>query len=128
MAGRLSRHKIAQYAVSEVASGKRHHDVIKQIAAYLVQSRRTRELDLLVRDIEGEFADRGVVIADVTSARTLTDVLKKQIAQMVGAKDLQVRETIDPSVIGGVRVDIPGKRLDATVKRTLLALKAKQQI
>ncbi len=126
MAGRLSRRKIAHYAVTQVTAGKKYHEVIKEVAAYLVASRRTRELDLLVRDIEGEFADRGVVVADVTSARALTDAIKKQIAALVGAKDLQVRETIDPSVIGGVRIDIPGKRLDATVKRTLLALKAKQ--
>lgn len=128
MASRLSRRKIAHYAVTQVTSGKKYHDVIKEVAAYLVQSRRTRELGLLVRDIEGEFADRGIVVADVTSARALTDALKKQIAALVGAKDLQVRETIDPSVIGGVRIDIPGKRLDATVKRTLLALKAQQQV
>ena len=126
MASRLSRHKIAIYAVDRLMSGKQHHDVLKEVAAYLVEARRTRELDLLVRDIEAEFADRGTVVAEVTSARALTDALKKQVAQLVGAKSLQVREKIDPSVIGGVRIDVPGKRFDATIQHALSALRAKQ--
>lgn len=126
MAGRLSRHKIALFAVDQMMSGAKQHDVIKQVAAYLVDTRRTRELDLLVRDIEGELAVQGVVVADITSARQLTEALKAQIATLVNAKSLQVRETVDPSVIGGVRIDIPGKRFDATVQRMLMTLKAKQ--
>lgn len=126
MAGRLSRHKIALFAVDKIMSGAAPHGVLKQVAAYLVDTRRTRELDLLVRDIEGEFAARGIVVADITSAHQLTETLKKQIAELVNAKSLQVREIIDPSVIGGVRVDIPGKRFDATLQHMIATLKAKQ--
>ena len=126
MAGRLSRRKLALYAVDKLHGGAKSSDVIKEVAAYLVETRRTRELDLLVRDIEGELAARGTVVADVTTARPLTDALKKQISTLVNAKDLHLREMIDPSLLGGMRIDIPGKRFDGTLRRKLVALKEKQ--
>jgi F-type H+-transporting ATPase subunit delta len=126
MAGRLSRRKIALYAADKLHAGIEPSGVIKEVAAYLVDTRRTRELDLLVRDIEGELAIRGTVVADVTTARPLTEALKKQIGTLVQAKNLHVRETIDSSVLGGMRVDIPGKRFDGTLRRKLVALKEKQ--
>jgi F0F1-type ATP synthase delta subunit len=126
MAGRLSRRKIALYAADKLHAGVESSDVVKEVAAYLVETRRTREIDLLVRDIEGELAARGTVVADVTTARPLTEALKKQIGTLVQAKNLHVRETIDSSVIGGMRVDIPGKRFDGTLRRKLVALKEKQ--
>ncbi|HEY5695727.1 MAG TPA: F0F1 ATP synthase subunit delta [Candidatus Saccharimonadales bacterium] len=128
MANRLSRRKIALHAVNRLTGGSEPRSVIKEIAAFLVETRRTRELDLLIRDIEGELALRGTVIADVTSAYPLAAEMKKEIAQLVGAKDLQLRETIDPTVLGGVRVEIPGGRFDSTIKHRLLALKKAKQI
>lgn len=126
MASRLSRRKIAQHVTEKLISGAKLSDIAKEVAAFLVTTRRTRELDLLVRDIEGELAARGIVIADVVSAYSLADELKKQIGELVKAKDLQLRETVDVSVLGGVRIDIPGKRLDGTLRHKLAALKAKQ--
>lgn len=126
MANRLSRRKIAAYAVDRLDGGAEPAAVVKEMAAFLVETRRTRELDLLIRDIEGELALRGTVIADVTSAYPLADEIKKQIAELVDAKHLQVRETVDPSVLGGVRVEVPGGRFDGTIKHRLAVLKAKQ--
>lgn len=126
MANRLSRRKIALYVADRLSGGAKLPAVMKEAAAFLVDTRRTRETDLLVRDIEAELAARGTVVADVTTAFGLNDEIKKQIAQMVGAKDLQLRETVDQSVLGGVQIDIPGKRFDGTLRHRLAALKAKQ--
>jgi F-type H+-transporting ATPase subunit delta len=126
MAGRLSRRKVASYVANKLEAGAPLSEVIKEVAAYLMETRRTRELDLLVRDIEGELAVRGTVIANVTTARALTDEMKKQVSILVGAKNLYLRETIDPTVLGGIRVETPGKRFDGTLRRKLIALKAKQ--
>jgi len=127
MPNRLSRHKIAMYAADKLVGGARLPEVVKEVAAFLVATRRTRELTLLVRDIEGELAERGVVVADVMSAHALTAELKQQISQLVGAKQLQLRETVDPSVLGGMRIDIPGKRFDGTLRRKLTALTEAKQ-
>lgn len=126
MANRLSRRKIAAYAVDHLDDGAEPSAVIKEIAAFLVDTRRTRELDLLIRDIEGELARRGTVIADVTSAYPLAEEIKKQIAELVKAKHLRLRETVDLGVLGGIRVEIPGGRFDSTIQHRLEVLKAKQ--
>lgn len=126
MAARVSRRKIALYVTQQLLGGAKQKAVMKEVAAFLVETRRTRELDLVIRDIEGELAAHGIVVADVLSAYPLADELKKEVAKLVGAKDLQLREAIDPNVLGGMRVSVPGKRFDSTIRHKLEALKAKQ--
>lgn len=127
MAERLSRRKIAKYVADNVSKGVAADEVISEVAAYLIDSRRTRELALVVRAIEDELADRGEVIANVTTARALDDSLKKSVESLVRAKTIHLRESIDESVIGGVKIDLPGATLDATIKRKLLALRQAKQ-
>lgn len=126
MALRLSRRKIAALAAENILSGASQQKVLREVAAYLLATRRTREQELLVRDIEDALATRGMVVADVTSAHPLTETIKSEISKLVSAKQLQLRERIDAEVLGGVRVDIPGKRFDGTLQRKLTALKAQQ--
>jgi F-type H+-transporting ATPase subunit delta len=125
MPGRISRRKLAYYVAEKLTKGD-GKKALSELAAFLVETRRTDEVELLVRDIEQELADRGLVVANITTTRPLGDSLKNDIKNLVGGKTLQVRETIDESVLGGVRVDIPGKRFDGTIRRKLTALKAKQ--
>ena len=125
MPGRISRRKVAEYVAEKLVKAD-GNKTLRELAAFLVETRRTDEVELLVRDIEQELAGRGMVVADITTARPLSESLKNDIKRMVGGKTLQVRETIDASVLGGVRVDIPGKRFDGTIRRKLTALKAKQ--
>ena len=125
MPGRISRRKLAEYTASKLIKGD-GKKALGELAAFLIETRRTDEIELLVRDIEQELADQGIVVADITTAHPLSEALKANIKQMVGGKTLQVRETIDKSVLGGVRIDIPGKRFDGTIRRKLTALKAKQ--
>ncbi len=123
MADKLSRRKIAQHVATEFESGVKLAKLLEEVAAYLIDSRRTREARLVVRAIEEAFADRGVVIAEVTSARPLDADMKQAIASVVNAKDLHIREVIDPSVVGGVRIETPGEKMDSTIKRKLTMLR-----
>jgi F-type H+-transporting ATPase subunit delta len=122
MAGRISRRKLAVYTAVRLLKGD-GSAVFRELAAYLVETRRVRELELIVRDIELALAERGMVVADVASARPLTDSLKNEIKQLTGGKDLALRETLDESLLGGVKINLPGKRLDATLRHKLQALK-----
>lgn len=126
MSLRLSRRKIASYAADKLIAGEKPKAVLKEVAAYLTDTRRTREQELLARDIEDALAERGVVVADVTSAHPLSSGLRAEIAKLVGGRNVQLRESIDPSVLGGVRIDVPGKQFDGTIRRRLTQLKAKQ--
>ncbi|HEX6416391.1 MAG TPA: F0F1 ATP synthase subunit delta [Candidatus Saccharimonadales bacterium] len=125
MAQRLSRRKIADHAAGKLVSGVSSKKVLQEVAAYLVETGRTREMELIVRDIEAALAEKGIVVADVTSARPLSSSLKAEVAKLAGAKNVQLRETIDESVLGGMRVTVPGKRFDGTVRRKLTVLKSK---
>ena len=96
MAARLSRRKIATFVTDKLLAGNHQaHEVMRELAAYLVTERRTRELDLVVRDIEAMLAAKGVVVADVASARPLDEAVKAEIATMLGAESVQLIETID---------------------------------
>lgn len=123
MALRISRRKLAAYTADKLASGKNAAIVIQELAAFLIDSRRTRELELLVRDIESALMDRGIVVADVITAYPLTDELKASIKQLAGGKTLALREAVDQTMLGGMRLTLPGKRLDATLYRKIQALK-----
>lgn len=126
MASRLSRRKIAEFVAARLLAGGTVKDVLREVAAHLIDNRRTREIDLLVREIEDVLAERGVVVANVTTAHPLTDTLRGEINTIIGAKSLQLRESVDESVLGGVRIDMPGKQFDGTIQRKLTALRAKQ--
>lgn len=127
MAQRLSRRKIAEYTADKLMAGEKPAKVMKEVAAYLTEAGRTREQELLVRDIEDALARRGVTVANVASARPLSSVMKKEITVLVGGSSLQLRETVDPELLGGVRIDLPGKRFDGTLRRKLMALKEAKQ-
>lgn len=126
MAGnRIPRRKIATYFADELLAGR---NVTKQLAAYLVESKRVRELNLIVRDIEVALADRGVLLADVASSRDLTantiDAVKTYLQKETGAKTVHLRTSVDPDLLGGVMVETPSERLDATIRHRLNQLRA----
>jgi len=118
----LSRRKIAEYVASQVSDGVLPTDVLQEVAAYLVESGRVRESELLVRAVEDELEAKGVVIANVTSAHQLTNDDKQAIKQMLQGETVYFRESVDQKVIGGVRIQTPGATLDATISNKLQAL------
>lgn len=126
MAVRVSRRKIAAYCADRLIAGDT--SVADQLAAYLIDERRTREVELVVRDIEAALAARGVMIADVASATKLSDATKKAIGAFLtetdNSKRVYLRESLDPTLLGGVRVTTPDAELDATIRRKLTTLKA----
>lgn len=122
---KLSRRKIAELWAEELLKG---NDITAKIAAYLVSERRVDEASLIVRDTEVALAARGVVVADLTSANGLSTETRAAIGKFLtvsmNAQTVAFRETTDPSVIGGVRVETAGQQLDATLKTRLNQLKA----
>lgn len=122
---KLSRRKIAALWADELVAG---HDIIAKIAAYLIEERRTDEMSLIVRETETALAERGVVVADITTANGLSDesrtAIEKFLTVSMNARRVAFREAHDPSVIGGVKIDVAGQQLDATLKARLNQLKS----
>lgn len=123
MQQKISRRKIAQYVVTAHKAGTPLRLLIAEVAAYLIDTKRTREADLTVRAIEDAFAEQGIVVTRVTTAHPLDKQLRREIATRVGGDVASIDEIVDPEVVGGVRIETPGKILDATLKRKLLALR-----
>ncbi len=122
-AGRkLSRRKLAEYVVDELHSGN-GDKAIQRAAAYMIETKQKHAVDSLVRDIEEILTDSGTFVADLTSARKLSDSEKSDIAKLLGAKKLHARETVDTTVLGGVKIEAAGQRLDATLRHKIDSLK-----
>ena len=126
MPNRLSRRTIASYIAHQLLISKQPKDAVTRLAAYLIDTKQTKNIELFIRDIEYELMNSGVVAAHTVSAHQLTAATLTQIESMIKqhthAATVSLSTLIDPSVIGGVKIDIPGKRLDTTVRRTLHSL------
>lgn len=121
----LPRRKIASYVAAEYASG---NNVLPQVAAYLLQTKRLREVELLIRDIEHALLETGTVVADVTTARTLASGMKKELEahlkQLYDTNDVQLRIHKDETLLGGITLETPDQTMDASLRARLETLKA----
>jgi F-type H+-transporting ATPase subunit delta len=126
---RLSRRTIAKYIADQLITEADSDTLIQQLAAYLVDTRRTKELSLIVRDIQYFMAEAGTVSGVVTTATALPADTKKAVEayvkQHTGAKTVSLENSIDASVLGGVKISIPGRELDATITHSLNILKTR---
>ena len=71
-------------------------------------------------------ADHGILEATVTSAVPLSDAEREKLLAKLQAKTgktIRLTEKTDPSVLGGLRLDLAGERLDGTVQRRLELLR-----
>lgn len=129
MAKRFSRRTLADFVVSAVTRGDTLNKVAWQLAAYLVQSRRTKELDLIVRDVEYRLAEHGFVTGTVTTAFAIgsdTKVqLERYITELTQTSSVSLAYKEDPALIGGYRISLPGKELNRTVHHQLTQLKTR---
>ena len=124
-ASTISQRRLAAYVAGQLLASGDKKRLIKELAAYLIETGRVRDLNQVVAAIEEALASRGAVVATVTTARPLSPENKQAIVKQftpTGAK-LYIREQIDPSVIGGFKIELPGSQFDGTVIHKLTTLK-----
>jgi F-type H+-transporting ATPase subunit delta len=93
------------------------------IVTLIVERGMTDSLGELARVYsETAEAERGVVVAEVTTAIALDDALRaklvNQISQATG-RPVTLRERVDESILGGIRINVAGRVLDGTVASQL---------
>lgn len=129
MPARLSRRAMAEYIADGLISGKSKKKLLEQLAGYLVDSKRTKELSLIVHDIEFALSQRGVVQASIVSAFELTIETQKALGVFIKSKtkasQVSLSSMVDPAVLGGVKIAVPGRELDQTVSHRLTLLKTR---
>ena len=108
--------------VDETFAG-RAHPYIVNFMKLMVEKERFDAFEDCVKWFHQRYNDDfGIVEADVTSAVPLDqadfDALKARLDQMSG-KDVSLICHVDPSVIGGVRVEMEGRRYDNPIQNKL---------
>jgi F-type H+-transporting ATPase subunit delta len=71
-------------------------------------------------------AERGVVPAEAVTAAALTEPQEKKLSAALAAAsglEVELRATVDPKVLGGVRVTMGGRIYDGTVRGHLEGLR-----
>lgn len=121
---KASRIRIARVVADRTLAQGASKRLSRELAAYLLTERRTGELDSLLRDIQADWAAAGHVEVVATSAFPLTaavrsDITRRAKAIYPQAKRVIINEVRDPEVIGGVRLNLPDRQLDLSIRSEL---------
>ena len=116
---KLSRGQLADYILN--SDGK---DAVKQVAGYLVANGRSKEVDLVIREVETKLNSKGRTVARVQSTRELGADEQKQVIKMLKSQDADIKSIeiineIDPSLLGGVVVRTPRTEVDLSIRGRL---------
>lgn len=126
---KATRTQIAGIIADETLSGTFGARQVASLAAYLVEERRTNELNSLLRDVSAVWADKGVVEVIAGSAHDLTPDIRRNVEAEVrrvypNAQRIIVTHRLDPAVVGGIILSFTGHRLDLSVAGKLKKFKA----
>jgi F-type H+-transporting ATPase subunit delta len=70
--------------------------------------------------------ERGVVVAEVTTAIALNDALRASLVEKLTAtlgRPVTLRERVDSSILGGIRINVAGRVLDGSLSSQLDAMR-----
>lgn len=101
--------------------------VMREVAAFLIENNMVDDADVLINDIAEElYASTGRLVVEVTSARALTDEARQRLVgylqDTTQAKAVELHESVDESLIGGLVAKTPTSELDVSVRNTLRQL------
>lgn len=121
---KLTRKELAEAMYALLNSKASSATFAEGVAEYLVEERRTGELDAIMREVERLRSERdGVNEAVVNSANELDENVRQMIRDMFGGKETVLVERKDASLVGGVQVQTLDKSLDLSVRGQLNKLK-----
>jgi F-type H+-transporting ATPase subunit delta len=101
----------------------------RNLAHLLIERHRTGLIpDIVDGFAEAVLAERGIVVADVTTAEPLDDAMqaavRERLGQVVG-KTVELRLHTDPSIIGGLVAQIGDQVIDGSVQTRLRRLRTR---
>ena len=112
--------------VAAVASAMGLGGTLANTLRLMATKRRLFAVDELVRALRARIADeRGEITAEVTTARALTDEQRTKLAETLKGKfgrDVNIDETVNPDIIGGLIVRVGSKMIDTSIRSKLGAL------
>lgn len=124
----FSRRQLANYAVEQLLAKQSPAKLARHLAAALIASRKQKDVELLLLDIDQELEDRGLVAkAQVTASHELSANLHKELSSAIkkatGVKEVVLSEAIDKDVLGGLKIETANHTWDKTLRRMLMNIK-----
>lgn len=114
-------------ALSAIADKAKFNEVTGNFVALLAKNGRAGALPAALRAFEALAAERrGTVAAEVTTAIKISVAQQKAIAAALKkafGKDPEITTTVDPALLGGLKVKVGSKLFDASLKSRLDQLK-----
>lgn len=125
---KASRSDLARIVADQTLAGRFSSRQAQAVAAYLLETNRTGDLNSLLRDVQADWAERGTIEVVAASARPLGEAAERDIEREVrriypNAKRIMIAPQIDPSLVGGVRLSFTGHQLDLSVAGELRKFK-----
>lgn len=125
MKRKTSNRQLAQalYQVTVDAKGERLHKAIAEFAKLLVRAHKMTRADNIIKEFERYSKKQaGIVEIEVQSARKLDEKILNQVKKIFGNK-VEASESVDESLLGGVKVRTEDEILDGSLKTQLNQLK-----
>ncbi|MEW9857004.1 F0F1 ATP synthase subunit delta [Novosphingobium sp. M1R2S20] len=101
-------------------------DLTKNFLGVLAANRRLSSLPEIIRAFHAiAAAQRGEATAEVSSAHPLSDGQIEQLRQKLEAREgrnVKIRTSVDPELLGGLVVTIGSKRIDSSIRTRLNSL------
>ena len=111
----------------EEAFGGQVHGYVLNFMRLLLERGAIREFNDCARHFRARcLEEKGIVEAKVVSACPLTDAQRRALRHRlneISGKGVLLIERVDPSVVGGLRVDMLGRRYDNTISHRLAQLR-----
>lgn len=118
-----------QYAIFlyEITLGKKEREIgkiTKDFFKILVKNNDFNKIKEIVKEFEiYEKKQKGIRDLEIISASPLALAVKKQIVKLMGgSKDLEVKETVNAELIGGLTLIMGDTMIDGSLRRKLKEL------
>ncbi len=115
---------VVRDALAAAKTPEQRTQIVTAVAAQIAQFPCTKKQVATVAMIQEVLQrEEGIITADVTASRALTTQQKKSVHDAVikkfDAKDVVIREKIDASLIGGIKVRVGDEVFDASIRSSL---------
>ena len=125
--GNMSMSKEERVAIADETLKGQIHEYTLNFIKILVERGGIYEFGECVRAYQDCYnRAHQVAVAEVTTAQPLSEEQRKRLMEKLAGmtgKEIVIKETVDPSVMGGVLLQMDGKRYDNTVRHRLSAIK-----
>jgi ATP synthase F1 delta subunit len=130
MSAKVSRRALAEAITAKlIVEPKQSAHWMQVLGAYLVEHNMINDADMIINDIAHElYVQAGQLVVEVTSVKSLSDSAREQLTSYLkretNATTVQIHESTNPDLIGGLVAKTADAELDASVRTQLRTLAA----